>query len=155
MSHIHELYDFTVSASIVWNKSVLLIHHKKLSIWVQPGGHIELDETPIEALWRELEEETGLPKSKLHLIDMSSHGFASTKGFRHLPMPFDIFVHEYGDTNHQHIDLSYLVSSDTGQLVKNHKETNDIRWFSEKDLKTEPLQDKVREHALFALGYLK
>ena len=39
---------------------VLLIHHKRLGIWLPPGGECEAGETPLEAARRELVEETGL-----------------------------------------------------------------------------------------------
>src|SRR5258705_4171245 len=40
--------------------AVLLIFHKKLGIWVQPGGHIEAEDESLEAAARrELGEEVG------------------------------------------------------------------------------------------------
>ena len=60
MAHIHEKIDFTVSICIVHENKVLLLMHKKLHIWLPPGGHIELDEDPNEAVLREAKEETGL-----------------------------------------------------------------------------------------------
>ena len=54
---------FTVSG-VVWDeksKKVLLIFHKKLQKFLQPGGHIEVeDKTLWDAAKREVEEETGL-----------------------------------------------------------------------------------------------
>ena len=42
------------------SKNFLMVNHKKLGKWVQPGGHIELNEDPEEASLREVFEETGL-----------------------------------------------------------------------------------------------
>jgi ADP-ribose pyrophosphatase YjhB (NUDIX family) len=60
MPHIHELMDFTVEAFVVYEDRVLLIYHKQLHKWLPLGGHIELDEDPEQALFREIREESGL-----------------------------------------------------------------------------------------------
>jgi 8-oxo-dGTP diphosphatase len=39
---------------------VLLVHHKRLALWIPVGGEVEANETPLEAALRELQEETGL-----------------------------------------------------------------------------------------------
>jgi 8-oxo-dGTP diphosphatase len=61
MPHIHHLYDYTITVFIV-NKSeqVLLVNHPRYDMWIPMGGHIELDEDPEQALYREIAEETGL-----------------------------------------------------------------------------------------------
>ena len=41
-------------------KKILLVHHKKFNKWVQPGGHIEENETIEQCIIREVKEETGL-----------------------------------------------------------------------------------------------
>jgi 8-oxo-dGTP pyrophosphatase MutT (NUDIX family) len=58
MPHIHEKYDFTVSAMIMHHSEPKLgLHfHKKLRKWLQAGGHIELHEDPLQALEHELLE---------------------------------------------------------------------------------------------------
>lgn len=51
-----------VSAIIVKEEKILLIHRKKLDkeYWVFPGGHVEAGETPKDAVKREVKEETNL-----------------------------------------------------------------------------------------------
>lgn len=66
MSHIHPghgQHDICVSAYIVLlgDESKMLLHkHRKLGTLLQFGGHVELDETPWQAVLREIMEESGL-----------------------------------------------------------------------------------------------
>ena len=45
--------EFTVAVFVVHDDRVLLHFHRKLSLWLPPGGHIEPNELPDEAgaLW--------------------------------------------------------------------------------------------------------
>ena len=45
---------------IIGPRGVVLHRHKRLGLWLQPGGHLEPGETPWEAAARESIEETGL-----------------------------------------------------------------------------------------------
>lgn len=45
--------DLVIGAFLIHNNKVLLIHHKKLNLWLPPGGHIEKNETPDDAVKRE------------------------------------------------------------------------------------------------------
>jgi 8-oxo-dGTP pyrophosphatase MutT (NUDIX family) len=51
---------FTVAVFVVWEGKVLLHLHRKLGMWLPPGGHIEKNELPNEAAVREVLEETGI-----------------------------------------------------------------------------------------------
>lgn len=61
------------------HRQLLLIHHRSLGLWLQPGGHVEVDDSDIHAAaLREVEEETGLVDLTLHpafpdLIDVDIH----------------------------------------------------------------------------------
>lgn len=160
MAHIHELYDFTASAFIVHKDQVLLLHHKKLKTWIQPGGHIELNEDPEMALWREIEEETSLSKEVLTIIDTQKVVLPvqNNATMKSIPMPFDINVHNYDDAGqHKHIDLCYLMTSNTDIIEQNITESNDIKWFSRSQIekmKAEMLPD-VYTRALFVLDVVK
>ena len=51
---------------------VLLTHHRKLGIWIQLGGHLDVGEDVLDAALREACEESGIPDihpiSELSLI---------------------------------------------------------------------------------------
>lgn len=51
---------FSVAVYPRYEGRVLLIRHRRLGIWLPPGGEMLPDETPLEAAARELREETGL-----------------------------------------------------------------------------------------------
>ena len=50
----------TASGIVVGRRGTVLHRHKKLGIWMQPGGHIDAGESPDEAALREATEELGL-----------------------------------------------------------------------------------------------
>jgi 8-oxo-dGTP pyrophosphatase MutT (NUDIX family) len=52
--------EFTVAVFVVHQGMVLLHWHRRLGLWLPPGGHIDPGELPDEAAVRETLEETGL-----------------------------------------------------------------------------------------------
>ena len=127
MPHLHELYDFVVSAFIVHDDKVLLVHHPKYDKWIPMGGHVELDEDPETALFREIEEETGLDVSIL-----SSKPTLKTTDTTFILTPNFVDVHE-ATPPHKHIALVYfaLAKNQNHRLSAEH---DAIHWLSEADL---------------------
>ncbi len=133
MPHIHELYDFTVSAFILHptENKLCLINHRKLHMWLQPGGHIELNEDPWQALTHELLEETGLILEKCEVIEPAEQ--PKVRGLKTLPLPFHFNVHDFND-DHKHIDLEYIIRSYTNELAPAEGESKEIGWFTLKEI---------------------
>lgn len=94
----------------------LLLHHKKLDIWIQPGGHIEASDLTLEgACLRELKEETGLTDAVLVS-----------------PGIFDVDIHQIParkkESTHFHFDIRLWFESETMAIQKND-EAHDLAWF--------------------------
>ena len=101
----------TASAIVVGPEGVLLHFHKKLHLWLQPGGHIQEGEAPWEAAPREVWEETGLRA-------------LPAVGARRV---FHVDVHPAGA--HVHLDLRYLLLA-SGPPAPPPDESQLVRWFS-------------------------
>ena len=56
----HYTFKFRVSGVIVRDGKVLLVEMDNAGFFCLPGGHVELGETPFQAVVREVKEETGL-----------------------------------------------------------------------------------------------
>ena len=54
---------FTATGYLIWDRGVFLHRHPKIGLWLPPGGHVEINEDPVEAVLREIKEETGLVAS--------------------------------------------------------------------------------------------
>jgi len=128
MPHIHEKYDFTVSIFIVHDAKVLLVEHPRYNMWLAPGGHIELDEDPDEALFREIKEETGLEDVAI----LSQKPGLSDPDRKSLFTPNFIDSHD-ANPPHRHITLIYFAAAKDNKHVKSDEHTK-IQWFSIRDL---------------------
>lgn len=75
MAHIHTdhgQHDHTASGFIIrtdFDEPKLMMHmHKKLGVYLQFGGHVELDENPWQAVCHELLEESGYEVDQLEIL---------------------------------------------------------------------------------------
>ena len=150
MPHIHEKIDFTVSLFIVQDGKVLVVHHKKLDRWLPIGGHIELDEDPEQAAYREAKEECGL---EIELIGERQP--TTGPGTRALVRPRFLDIHRVSPT-HEHIGIIYLARPKSGNVTLAPAEHHDIRWCSQADLETlnPPMSDAVKYYCVAAIREL-
>jgi len=130
MSHIHKLIDFTVVCYIVYGNKVLLIHHKKLNKWLPISGHIELDEDPEQALFREIEEECGL---EVEIV--AEKPDLKTEYRKFLLTPTYLDIHPIDDT-HKHIGMTYFGKAKSDAVKLAEKEHHEIRWFTIQDVES-------------------
>jgi 8-oxo-dGTP pyrophosphatase MutT (NUDIX family) len=100
--------------------AVLLIFHRKLGIWVQPGGHVELGDLDLQAAARrEVAEEVGL--------SLLGPGPSPAAGV------FDLDIHDIparrDEPAHQHFDVRFCLQSPTRDFTVSD-EVVDARWVA-------------------------
>ncbi|KLJ02939.1 NUDIX hydrolase [Luteimonas sp. FCS-9] len=120
---------FTASALVVSadGRRTLLTHHRKLGLWLQPGGHADGDTDLARVALRETEEETGL------------------QGVRVLPAIFDLDRHwipeHKGVAAHWHYDVRYLVRAGADERFTVSAESHALEWRPLADVATGPDYD--------------
>lgn len=93
---------------------VLLIHHRKLDRWLQPGGHADGDPDSLAVAQREVLEETGLET------------IALGTGI------FDLDIHEIpargSEPTHYHYDIRHLLRPRPGSSLQINHEVKAAEW---------------------------
>ena len=104
---------------------VLLMFHKKLSKWVQFGGHSDDSPDVLGTALREFHEESGIA------LEPRIFSYYSDEL---LPI-FDIDIHDIpadikGRPDHRHYDMRFLgVIPDDIEFARQEDEVDDIQWF--------------------------
>ncbi|OBU11242.1 NUDIX hydrolase [Morganella psychrotolerans] len=102
---------FTASGLISDNRGHFLLHlHPKLGIWLPPGGHIEENEEPQDAVLREIHEETGLDCRVISWDTQAQQHITPLPEVDVLPLPMAIlkeFIRDKKTGEHRHIDMVY------------------------------------------------
>ena len=153
MAHIHTgpgQYDLTVSMYILRlaDSPRLLMHrHKTLGVWLQPGGHVELDETPWQALAHELREETGYDLDQLCVLQPPLVPPDPYGDVLH-PQPVCLRSFPFGvGTNHFHTDLCFAFVADADPRHPiGVGESSDLAWLTRQELAELP-SDQTYEDA--------
>jgi len=107
---------FTASAWLVdrGGTRTLLTHHRKLGLWLQPGGHADGDRDLPRVALREAEEETGLDGLTVDpaVFDLDRHRIPEHKG---VPA-------------HWHYDVRYVVHAGEDEAFVVGEESHSLAW---------------------------
>lgn len=127
-----EIGHITASAFIFdpKNNKILLLHHKKLNKWLQPGGHCDGDKDTLSVAIKEVFEETGLliKNQGQPIFDLDIHTIPENKGI----------------PDHEHFDVRYLLLADSKlPLVQNH-ETNQLKWVDLSEMENYTTEESLR-----------
>jgi len=130
---------FTVTGFVVEGDRTLLHWHRKLQLWLPPGGHIDADEDPVQAVMREVLEETGMAAEVIP--HTPPRDFSNLP---QLPSPLAIIVAgvgaSAGEPAHQHIDMSYALRPLAGVVRVAPEADHGFIWVAEAQLRNnEPL----------------
>lgn len=97
---------FTATGFVINGNATLLHWHHRVQAWLPPGGHIEPNEDPVQAVLREVQEETGLD---VQIIP--TQPTPEISNLNQVLPPRTILVEDVQDQKvgkHQHIDLIYF-----------------------------------------------
>ena len=93
----------------------LLVDHKKAQLWLPPGGHVEINEHPMETVKREVKEELGI-EAKFLFEDPLFLTVTNTVG---------------NIAPHTDVSLWYLLKGNRNDHLRfDSNEFHQIRWFS-------------------------
>lgn len=102
----------TCSAVVISDRGVLLHRHKRLGMWLQPGGHIDPGEALPDAARREVLEETGLAGEHTAAPPVIAH----------------VDVHD-GGRGHTHLDVRYVLRTTGDDPQPDPGESQAAAWF--------------------------
>ena len=150
---------FTATGFVVRDGSVALHWHKKVKAWLPPGGHIEPNEDPVQAVVREVLEETGL---EVEVVPTSSTLDLAYP--EHVQPPYTIMVediHDPVDGFHKHIDMIYFcrpLSKDpmlaAGWQWVSRVALSDVHPLTDGTLPLEPPPEDVRLLGIHAIDHV-
>jgi len=109
---------FTASAWLL-NKagdSALLMHHAKLKLWLQLGGHCDGNCDVLDVALKEAREESGIQSIEPVSTEI-----------------FDLDIHKIpiykNDPEHLHYDVRFLLQVQSDEPLKANNESDALKWF--------------------------
>jgi len=124
-------------------QKILLVHHKKFGKWLQPGGHIEKFENPVDAAIREIKEETGVDisflRKRVKIIDSDGAFLPVPKFIMEQTIPAN-----EKQPQHYHLDIQYCLEIPEQKLFSNPAESHSIGWFTKDEALKLPIHEDTR-----------
>ena len=120
-------------------RRLLLVRHRRLGIWVQPGGHVDpADGGPEAAARREVAEETGIAGLVRlgSLLDVDVHDFPARPG---------------GEPAHRHFDVRFAYAA-AGAALDPNDEVDEVRWVARDELRDLGVDRSILRPAAKLLG---
>ena len=142
MPHLHTQphgHDVTISAWILrrfpsdssrgWQWKALVHKHRKMNLWIQPGGHVEHTENPWQALVHELHEETGYHIDQLSVLQPWNR---LPDGVHDLMHPTPVLLNTHSPyPGHFHSDIVMAMVADGDPAEKPRPgESLELQWVS-------------------------
>lgn len=167
METLKPKFCYTAAGILIHENKVLLVKHKKLKIWLNPGGHIEAGELPHQAAEREFLEETGV-----RVIAYDVGQTMTSVDSEYLPSPILSNLHWVCPENfaarqkdpenyvlhpkwpkgcEQHLGFVYLVRP-VGDVAftEDTLETDGIGWFGKEEIAQLETRENIRKEIEFA-----
>ncbi|HQZ27401.1 MAG TPA: NUDIX hydrolase [Verrucomicrobiales bacterium] len=120
-------------------QKTLLTHHRKLNLWLQPGGHADGNSDVLAVALQEGLEETGLRSLRAvspEIFDLDIHGIPARKE----------------EPSHFHYDVRFLLQNDGAETFVVSAESHDLAWVELDQLETyttewsmRRMRDKAKE----------
>jgi 8-oxo-dGTP pyrophosphatase MutT (NUDIX family) len=125
---------FTASAVVLRPDlgAVALLHHRRLGLLLQPGGHVEAADGGdlLTAALREVREELGVEARAVSAA------------------PLDVDIHPIpaarGEAAHEHLDVRFLLVAGDMRLEADAVETSGAGWYAWAELDALPLDPPLR-----------
>lgn len=136
---------FTASGWIInpQGTKAVMMHHKKLDMWLQPGGHCDGDTNTLNVALTEIHEELGIPKTAVTLYNNAEDIFM---------VDMTIFPVGKDGPAHIHYDFTYLFELDETIELPGNPESHAIKWIGLQDITLEngfdPTTTKMAAKAL-------
>lgn len=106
----------------------LLLHHRKLDRWLQPGGHADGESNVAAVALREAQEESGLEQ-----LAVENNGLPLDLDVHVIPARFDAVGNQIEDS-HEHHDVRFLLVATEGEPLVLSDESHDLRWLTHEEV---------------------